>query len=259
MEYQNLMVERGPDQVASITLNRPERLNTFNTPMATELNQALLELDDDDQVRVIILKAAGKAFCAGIDVTEMAGKNAHQTKAWVEVMERPLVTVSRMKKPLIAQVQGVAAANGGGLVAAADLAIAADKARIGYTAIKVGLFCLGPAVPLVRVVGRKLANELLFFGELIKAERAYQMGLVNKVVPGDKLEKETRRWAVRLARMSPLALQLGKQALYGVADLEYGKAFDYMNEAFARLCTTEDAVEGVNAFLEKRDPVWQGK
>ncbi len=259
MEYQNLIVERGQDQVASITLNRPERLNTFNTPMASELNQALLELDADPEVRVVILKAAGKAFCAGIDVTEMAGKNAHETKAWVEVMERPLVTVSRMKKPLIAQVQGVAAANGGGLVAAADLAVAADKARIGYTAIKVGLFCLGPAVPLVRVVGRKLANELLFFGELIKAERAYEIGLVNKVVPEDKLEKETRRWAVRLTRMSPLALQLGKQALYGVADLEYHKAFDYMNEAFARLCTTEDAVEGVNAFLEKRDPVWQGK
>ena len=121
------------------------------------------------------------------------------------------------------------------------------------------MFCLGPAVPLVRAVGRKKAFELLFTGELIKAGEALEAGLVNAVVaPGD-LEGETMRRAVMLATMSPTAVQIGKKAFYGMADLEYHKAFDYMNEAFARLCATDDAVEGVRAFLEKRDPVWRGR
>jgi len=259
MGYQNLLVEISEDYVGTITLNRPERLNTFDTPTARELEEALWELEAHAGVRVIVLAGAGKAFCAGIDVKEMEGKSAHELKEWVEEMEQPLVAVSRLKKPVIAQVQGTAAANGGGLVAAADLALAAENARIGFTAVKVGLFCLGPAVPLMRMVGRKRAMELLLFGELITARQALEMGLVNKVVPEEKLGEETRRWARRLARLSPLAVQTGKQALYAAADQEYYKAFMYMNEAFARLCTTQDAKEGVKAFLEKRIPSWQGR
>jgi enoyl-CoA hydratase/carnithine racemase len=259
MGYQNLLLEIGEDHVGVITLNRPERLNTFDTPTARELEAALWEMEAEANVRVIILAGAGKAFCAGIDLKEMEGKSAHELKEWVEEMERPLIAISRLKKPVIAQVQGTAAANGGGLVAAADLAVAAEDARIGFTAVKVGLFCLGPAVPLMRVVGRKRAMELLMFGELITAGEALAMGLVNKVVPADKLAEQTRRWASRLARLSPLAVQIGKQALYAAADQEYQKAFLYMNEAFARLCTTEDAKEGVKAFLEKRSPTWRGR
>ena len=120
MTYDNLMVEIGDDFVGEITLNRPEQLNTFNTPLAAELVQALKELDGQTTVRVIILKGAGKAFCAGIDVNELAGKTAMEYKTWVEHMEKQLVTISRMSKPVIAQVQGVAAANGAGLVAAAE-------------------------------------------------------------------------------------------------------------------------------------------
>ncbi len=257
MAYENLLVEIGDDFVASITLNRPEQLNTFTTPLSSELDAALRELDADRRCRVVVLRAAGKAFCAGIDVNEMEGKSAHELKAWVEHMERPLLTMSRMAKPVIASVQGVAAANGGGLVAAADLAIAGEKARIGYTAVNVGLFCLGPAVPLARMVGRKKALELLLYGQLIRAQDALAMGLVNKVVPDQDLDQETRRWAAHLARKSPLAVQIGKKAFYAMADLEYAKAFELMNEAFARLCTTEDAAEGVQAFLEKRDPDWK--
>lgn len=259
MDYQNLLVEVGEDHVGVITLNRPEHLNAFNTPIARELDAALWKMEADEQVRVIILAGAGKAFCAGIDVKEMEDKSPSELKEWVEQMERPLISMSLIKKPVIAQVQGAAAANGGGLVAAADLAMAADSARIGYTAVKVGLFCLGPAVPLVRMVGRKRAMELLLFGELIPAERALEMGLINKVVPAEKLSKETRLWAARLARLSPVAVQLGKEALYAVADQEYHKSFKYMNEAFARLCTTEDAKEGIASFLEKRAPVWKGR
>jgi len=259
VEYQNMLVQIDDDHIGTITLNRPESMNTFTTTTAVELYQALLELEAEPRARVIVLAAKGKAFCAGIDVSEIKGKSAHELKQWVEVMERPLFTMSQLGKPVIASVGGIAAANGAGLAAAADLAIMAKSARLGYTAVNVGLFCLGPAVPLVRMVGRKRAHELLFYGRLIKARQALEWGMVNAVVDDDQLEKETHRWAVQLARKSPLALQLSKKALNGMADLEYHKAFDYMNEAFARLCSTEDADEGVAAFLEKRQPEWKGR
>jgi len=259
MTYENLIVEIGADFVGEIILNRPEQLNTFNTPLAGELVQALEELDGQTTVRVIILKGAGKAFCAGIDVNELEGKSAMEYKAWIEHMEKPLVSISRMSKPVIAQVQGVAAANGAGLVAAADLAIAADNTKFGLTAINVGLNCVGPVVPVSRSIGRKRALELLLYGDLIKAPRALEMGLLNRIVPNDDLAEEARKWAALLARKSPIATQISKRAFYAAADLDYYKAFEYMNEAFARLCTTDDAKEGVAAFFEKRNPEWKLK
>jgi enoyl-CoA hydratase/carnithine racemase len=257
MSYQHLLISVSEDHVAELTLNRPAKLNTLNSPMAEELHQALRALDGDAQVRVILLKGAGKAFCAGIDINEFFGKTAMEYRQWVERMERPLITISRIGKPVIAQVQGVAAANGAGLVAAADLAIAADNAKLGLTAINVGLNCIGPVVPVRRSVGRKKALELLLYGDLVKAEAALQMGLLNRVVPPPELEDEARKWAQSLARKSPIAVQLSKKAYYAAEDFDYQKAFDFMNEAFARLCTTEDAGEGINAFLEKRPPVWK--
>ncbi len=259
MNYENIIVEIGDDFVADITLNRPDSLNTFTVPLAEELNQALLELDSDEKTRVIILKGAGKAFCAGIDVGGFSEKNLQEYRAWIECMENPLVTMSRIGKPVIAQVKGVAAANGAGLVAAADLATAGEKARLGLTAINVGLNCVGPVIPVTRSIGRKRALELLYYGDLISAEEALDMGLINRVFPEEELEKKTRAWAAILARKSPLALQIAKKAFHTAADLDYYKAFEYMNEAFARLCATEDAKEGISAFLEKRDPVWKEK
>jgi len=257
MDYQDLNVTIGKDFVAEITLNRPDQLNTFNTPMALELDQAIQELDGEKAVRVIILKGAGKAFCAGIDVSEFFGKSTQEYRAWIERMENPLVRISRIRKPVIAQVQGVAAANGAGLVAAADLAVMAENARMGLTAINVGLNCVGPVLPVARSVGRKRALELLLFGELISAEQAMEMGLVNRIVPKDTLEAETRAWAKTLAAKSPIAVQIAKKAFYSAADLDYYKSFEYMNEAFARLCSTADAKEGISAFLEKRHPEWK--
>ena len=259
MDYENIIVEIGDDFVAEITLNRPDSLNTFTVPLAEELNRALVELDAEEKVRVIILKGAGKAFCAGIDVSGFSAKSIQEYRAWIECMENPLVTISRIRKPVIAQVNGVAAANGAGLVAAADLATAGEKARLGLTAINVGLNCIGPVIPVTRSVGRKKALELLYYGDLITAEEALGMGLINRVIPEAELEEETRRWAAKLARKSPLALQIAKKAFYTAADLDYAKAFEYMNEAFARLCATEDAKEGISAFLGKRDPVWKEK
>lgn len=257
MNFENLEVKIAEDFVAELVLNRPQQLNTFNTPMATELVQALQQLDAEPKARVIVLKGAGKAFCAGIDLTEFFDKTANEYRAWVQRMEAPLVEIGRIRKPVIAQVQGVAAANGAGLVAAADLAVAADNARIGLTAINVGLNCVGPVLPVARSVGRKRALELLLFGELIPAEKALEMGLVNKVIAAGDLEVETARWARALAQKSPIALQIAKRAFYTAEDMDYEASFDYMNEAFARLCTAEDAGEGIRAFLEKRKPEWR--
>ncbi len=257
MDYENLMIETGQDFITTITLNRANQMNTFNTPMARELADALSQADADEQTRVIIIKGAGRAFCAGIDISEFFDRTANQYREWIERMERPLAAIGHINKPVIAQVHGVAAANGAGLVAAADLAVASENARIGLTAINVGLNCVGPVVPVARSVGRKRALELLLFGDLIKAPQALEMGLINKVVATDDLETETRDWAARLAQKSPLALQIAKKAFYTASDMDYDRAFQYMNEAFARLCTTQDAREGVDAFLNKRDPVWK--
>ncbi len=259
MKYEKVIVETGQNHVGEITLNRPDQLNTFNSRMAEELYHALLELDAQKDVRVILVKGAGKAFCAGIDVNELAGKTPMEYREWIEKMERPLVAISTLKKPVIAQLQGVAAANGMGLVAASDLVIAADNARMGLTAINVGLNCVGPVIPVARCVGRKKALELLLYGNLIKAGEALELGLINRIVPKDEIETQGRLWAEELAQKSPVAVQIAKTGFYATEDMAYEKQFAHMNEAFARLCTTHDAKEGVQAFFEKRNPEWQEK
>ncbi len=259
MDVGPVTIDVGDDAVAVLTLNRPDQLNTFNTPLAREFDAALRSLDEDTRVRVIIIRGAGRVFSAGIDLHEFPGKTETEYAAWTELMERPLATMMAISKPVIAQVHGVAVANGAGTVAAADLAIAADTARLGLTAINVGLNCIGPVVPVSRSVGRKKALELLFFGELISAETALEIGLINRVVPEDRLEEETRAWARRLAEKSPVALQSAKTSFYAAADQSFASAMDHMNSAFAALCSTEDAAEGIAAFKEKRPPVWGGR
>lgn len=257
MSYEHILTEIDDRFIGHITLNRPEQLNTFNSQLAEDLYQALKAMDDDSGVRVILLKGAGKAFCAGIDVNELAGKTAMEYRAWIEHMERPLIAISQMKKPVIAQLQGVAAANGMGLIAAADLVIAASNAKMGLTAINVGLNCVGPVIPVSRIVGRKKALELLLCGDLVKAPEAQALGLINRMVPKEDLEKEALDWAVSLAQKSPIAIQIAKKAFYASEDMDYLKQFELMNEAFARLCTTHDAHEGVQAFFERRNPKWE--
>jgi enoyl-CoA hydratase/carnithine racemase len=245
--------------VGRVTLNRAEAMNTFSSQMAEELYDALKEFESDSDVRVILIKGAGRAFCAGIDVNELKGKTTNQYREWIEKMEAPLVLMSKMQTPVIAQVHGAAAANGMGLVAASDLAIAADNVKMGLTAINVGLNCVGPVIPVARCVGQKKALELLLYGELIKAEQALALGLINRVVPRDDLDTAALAWARDLAKKSPLAVKIAKSAFYASRDMPYEAQFAYMNEAFARLCDTSDAKEGVAAFFEKRPPVWQEK
>lgn len=257
MNYEYILMKIGDDHICEITLNRPENLNTFNTPMAKELDNALRAADDDENVRVIVLKGAGKAFCVGIDVGEFPGKTAMEYSEWIGLMGAPMVTMNDLRKPVITQVQGIAAAIGAGLVAASDLAIVSENARFGLTAINVGLNCVGPVVPVTRCIGRKRALELLLYGDLIDAAEALQMGLVNRVVPQDELDRKAREMAALLAAKSPLAVETAKKAFYTAADMEYHKAFEHMTNSLARLCTTEDAKEGINAFLEKRKPQWK--
>jgi enoyl-CoA hydratase/carnithine racemase len=259
MAYEHILVEISEKFVATITMNRPKYLNTFNSEMAKELYEALMALDADPKVRVLVIRGEGKVFCAGIDVNELEGKSAMEYREWIERMERPLMIISKLKKPVIAQVHGVAAANGMGLVAAADLAIAADNARMGLTAINVGLNCVGPVIPVSKSVGRKKALELLLYGDLISAGEALSLGLINKIAPVDQLEPETQKWAETLAKKSPLAVQIAKSAFYTSENMDYDRQFEFMNEAFARLCSTDDAKEGVKAFFEKRKPVWTMK
>jgi enoyl-CoA hydratase/carnithine racemase len=234
-------------------------MNTFNIPLSTELNAALLDMENDPGVRVVIIKGAGRAFCAGIDVNDLKGKTPLEYKTWVDNMEQMSLTIASMGKPVIASAHKIAVANGVGIVASADLAIAEEGTRFGATAINVGLFCMGPAVPLSRCLGRKKALELLLTGDLIEAEEAERIGLINKVVPKGELEAETWKMAKKLASKSPIAMQLGKKSFYAMSDMEYGKAFELVNNHFATLCTTEDAHEGVDAFLNKREPEWKLK
>lgn len=247
------------DHVGIITLNRPEQFNTFNPSLAEGLCSALEDMDRNGDVRVVVIKGAGKAFCTGIDLKSFYGKTLLEYREWIRIMEHVFLVIAGMKKPVIVSAHGYAVANGAGLLAAADLAVVAEGTKIGATAVNVGLFCMGPAVPMSRSLSRKRCLEMVMTGDMIDALEAERWGLVNKVVPPEKLEEETRELAKKLAGKSPIALQMGKQAFYGMSDLEYGKALEYTNEVFASLCMTEDAQEGVDAFIHKRKAEWKGR
>jgi len=258
MSHENIVVEKR-DHFGIITLNRPEQMNTFTVPFARELNSALLEMEKDDQVRVVIVKGAGKHFSTGISLSEFKDKSHHQYRQLIRLMDEHNHTIAGMKKPVIASVKGYALANGAGLVFACDLAVASESAKFGTTAINVGLICLGPAVPLARSVGRKKTLEMVLTGDVIPASEAERLGLINRVVPEDQLEAATMEMAEKIAAKNPFAVRTGKAGIYGMQDLPYHQALDYMGELFAALCSTEDAREGIRAFQEKRDPVWKGE
>lgn len=245
------------DKIGTISLNRPEANNTFDLTMAKELNEALRSMDVDPTVNVVVINANGRNFCTGIDVNYVDGKPMDEYLDWVRLMEEMNTTIADMNKPVIASVHKIAVANGVGLVAACDLAIAADNSKFGATAINVGLFCMGPAVPLYKSLGRKKTLELIMTGDLINAQEALRIGLINKVVPSDLLEEETVKLAAKLAAKSPRAMQLGKRSFYQMEDMKFADALELTNYHFAALCTTDEAQEGVNAFLEKRDPKWE--
>lgn len=249
--------------VGRITLSRPDALNTFSTDLARELDDALVELDADEDVRAIVVDGAGKAFSAGIDLSEHADFDTEdEYEEWVATMEEPFLTIADMQTPVIAAPHGHAAANGIGLVAACDLAVAAEGTMFGATAPKVGLFCMGPAVPLMGSLTRKRCLELLLTGDLIDADTALDWGLVNRVVPDGEHVDVAMALAETIASKSPVAVQRGKAAYYEMEGRSYRDALEYSNEEFAALCTTADAKEGIRAFLDG-DPLdadeWPGR
>ncbi len=258
MAFETIQIEKR-EQIGFITLNRPQKFNTFDSQMAEELNTALRQFDEDLGIRVIILRGAGKAFSTGIEVSEFQAKMPSEYPQWLALMDQMYFTIASVSKPVIAMVHGYAVANGAGLMAAADFAIAAEGTQIGTTAINVGLLCTGPIIPISHSLGKKKTLEMLLCGEMIDAKEAERLGLVNKVVPSERLEEETIAFAQKLISKSPLAIQMGKRFYYQMTDLPFQQKFALHREVMAKLCNTEDAHEGIKAFVEKRKPKWKGK
>lgn len=246
--------------VATLTLNRPQARNALSVGLMTALEQELAALHDDASIRVVVIAASGPAFCAGHDLKEIRanpGKEIYQ--ALFDQCSRLMTAVVRLPKPVIAQVHGVATAAGCQLVASCDLAVAAADSRFGTPGVNIGLFCSTPMVALSRNVGRKQAMEMLLTGELMDAEHARQIGLINRIVPPDRLAAETADLAGRIASKSPLTLAIGKEAFYNQAEMDLDAAYAYCAQVMTRNMMARDAEEGIDAFIEKRPPVWRGE
>ena len=245
--------------VATLTLNRPAARNALSLGLMTALVTELDRIATDPSVTVVILAAAGPAFCAGHDLREM---RADPTRAAYEqvfaLCSRLMQTIVRLPKPVIAQVHGVATAAGCQLVATADLAVAAETARFATPGVNIGLFCSTPMVALTRNVGRKAAMEMLLTGDLLDAVRAREIGLVNRVVPEAELASATLGLARQIAAKSPLTLAIGKEAFHRQAEMDLPAAYAYAAEVMTRNMLARDAAEGIYAFLTKRPPVWTG-
>lgn len=258
MPYKLIMFD-AKSAVGTITLNQPEKRNALSLDMLRELSGLLDEIKEKDDVKALIIRGAGKVFCSGHDISEMLGQGMADYTKIFEVCSGFMMKLQSLPQPVIAQVHGIATAAGCQLVAACDLAVAEEGTRFGTPGVRLGFFCSTPAIPLVRAVGRKRALEMLFTGRMISAREAEQFGLVNKVVPADQLEKETRAMAEQIAEASLLTLGTGKQAFYTQVNLADGQAYAHGNRVMVANLYAEDAVEGLKAFLGKRKPVWKNK
>ena len=254
-----LILTSKKDRIGYITLNRPQDMNTFTILFAQQLDDALWQMENDEEVLVVIINAAGKNFCTGIALDQFDNKSQREYRHFLYRIDAFYHTLAKMKTVTIAAVHGYTLANGAGLAFACDFTVATESAVFGTTAINVGLICLGPAAPMMRIIGRKKTLELVLTGEMIKAEQAEKLGLINHVVPEDELEEATNKLAAKLTAKSPLALQIGKEGLNRLQDVPYHQGLDVMDDLFATLCSSDDAVEGVSAFIEKRKPQWQGR
>jgi enoyl-CoA hydratase/carnithine racemase len=242
-----------------ITLNRPDRRNPLSLDLMLQLIRCLDEFGADPGIRAIILASTGKAFSAGHDLSEMVGRTIDDYRRIFDVCTELMTRIQSIPQPVIAQVQGIATAAGCQLVATCDLAIASGQATFATPGVRIGLFCSTPMVALSRAVGRKRALEMLLTGKLVDAATAAEWGLVNRVVPAEELETETRRLASQIAQASSFTVGLGKQAYYAQIDLDQPKAYAYAKEVMTMNALAHDAQEGISAFLEKRPACWTGK
>ena len=243
--------------VGVVTLNSPETNNRLTQQFAKEGHEALQNMQGDPETRVVVLRGAGKSFCAGVDVKGFMRLDSVGRRGLFYGVGEFVNYIAGMSKPVIVAVQGACVAAGVGLVATCDLAIAAEDAQFGCTGINVGLFCTGPSAPLSRSIGRKKALELLLTGDIIGAHEAERIGLVNRVVRNEDLDRAVLELGEKLANKSPIALQLGRRSFYQQADMPYSAAIDYLNQVLGIISCSEDASEGVGAFLDKREPHWR--
>ena len=253
----SLVLRHVHEGVATLTLNRPHARNALSTALMAELQRTLDAVNADEAVRVVVLAGAGPAFCAGHDLREIR-QNASPDfyEALFAQCSRLMLTITRLRKPVIARVHGIATAAGCQLVATCDLALAAAGTRFATPGVNIGLFCSTPMVALSRAVGRKAAMEMLLTGEMIGADEAKAFGLINRVVPEAELDTAAAALAAAIAAKSPLTLAIGKEAFYRQTDLDLAAAYDYAGTVMTANMLTRDAREGIAAFLDKRKPVW---
>lgn len=246
--------------VTTLTLNRPKQFNALSQALLTALQTELDLIAQDETIRLVVITANGKAFCAGHDLKEM---RAHTDKAFhsalFEQCSHMMLTINHMPQPVIAKVQGLATAAGCQLVAACDLAVAADSAQFATSGIRVGLFCSTPAVAVSRNLSRKKALEILLTGEFIDAHTAVQEGLINRAVPTEQLDSAVQQLVDAIVAKSPFAVASGKRMFYQQLEMGMEEAYAYAAETMACDMMAADAGEGIDAFMQKRQPVWQGR
>ena len=252
-------------QIAILTLNRPQSLNALSEAMLEALSDAFTAIAHDNRVRAVVLAANGPAFSAGHDLKELNRRRSDEDKGRA-YYKHIFVTCSammqqiiRLPQPVIAAVQATATAAGCQLVASCDLAVASRSAKFATSGINVGLFCLTPMVALSRNVARKPAAEMLLTGEMVSAERAREIGLVNHVVSPGREKDEALRLAKVIAAKSALAIRLGKQAFYRQLEMPLAEAYDHTSHVIVENLLAHDAEEGIDAFIEKRKPKWEDR
>jgi enoyl-CoA hydratase/carnithine racemase len=239
-----------------IVLARPEKRNALSREVVSSLDQALSLVARDGDARVVVLAAEGPVFCAGHDLNEMTGRSQSEYRQLFSDCARMMMRLRQLPQPVIARVQGTATAAGCQLVAACDLAVAAEEAQFATPGVKIGLFCATPMVPLVRAIPTKAAMEMLLTGRPISAERALAWGLVNRVVPAERLDEAVGELISAVGSYSPTVMRIGKAEFYEQLALDEATAYQRAVEAITQNAELPDAQEGIAAFLEKRPPVW---
>jgi enoyl-CoA hydratase/carnithine racemase len=247
------------DEVMHLTLNRPDKRNALSRELLHQLHATLDEIAADTSVRVVVLAGNGPAFCAGHDLGEMVGCSEEAYRDLFVLCSRVMRQLRGLPQPVIARVQGMATAAGCQLVAACDLAVAAEGATFATPGVKIGLFCTTPMVPLVRTIAPRAALEMLLTGKAISAPQALAWGLVNRVVPVNELDAAVKEYTDAIRASSPLTVRIGKQAFYDQLALDEASAYERATEVMTGNALCRDAQEGMSAFLHKRRPVWTGK
>jgi enoyl-CoA hydratase/carnithine racemase len=244
--------------VVTLKLNRPGQFNSLSDELLDSLQRALDELAQDSAVRVIVLAANGRAYCAGHDLKQMRSRpeEAYYQDLFARC-GRLMQTIMRQPQPVIARVHGIATAAGCQLVASCDLAVASDDARFAVSGINVGLFCSTPSVALARNIGRKKALEMLLTGEFISAEQAVKEGLINYAVPAEQLDKAVEKLCDAICAKSAMAIRTGKEMFYRQSEMGVAQAYEYASGVMACNMMHEDVAEGIDAFMQKRKPVWK--